>query len=189
MAGRRAQADHRPLARSSRFGIQFTCDDSIELEMTRTVMRSVAMLLIPVALAGLASCEQRGPLVYVLESPQSMVLTTSASTSQVQQGETVVLHVERRTSGRWKQVSRDELTPGQCWVYRPPAEVEQEVAHSVQWQVVPEGAVEFRKEYQLDQTRVATMTAKGKVKLTPISAVKCEDDRIVVGSSIEIDVS
>ena len=54
-------------------------------------------------------------------------------------GESVVLHVEQRTSGNWKQVPRSELEPGQCWVYRRPVEVEPEVAHSVQWEVVPEG--------------------------------------------------
>jgi hypothetical protein len=153
------------------------------------IMRSVSMLLIPAVLVVVAGCEQRGPFVYVLESPQSVVLTAYASPSKVQQGETVVLHVKRRTSGKWKQVSRDEVTPGQCWVYRPPAEVEPEVAHSVQWEVAPAGAAEFHTAYQLDQTRVATMTTKGKVKLTPISAVKCEDDRSVEGPSIDIEVS
>jgi hypothetical protein len=127
--------------------------------------------------------------VYVLESPQSTVLTASASASKVQQGETVVLSVERRTTGTWKQVSRDELAPGQCWVYRPPVEVEPEVAHGVQWEVLPEGAVEFHTEYQLDGTRVATMVAKGKVTLTPISVAKCEEDRSVAGAPIEIEVS
>lgn len=136
-----------------------------------------------------AGCEQRAPSVYVLESPQSVELIASASPAKVQQGATVVLHVERRTSGKWKQIPRDQLTPGQCWVYRPPVEVEPEVAHSVQWEVVPEGAVQFHAEYQLDQTRVATPMAKGKVTLTPISAVKCEKDRSVAGPAIEIEVS
>ena len=152
-------------------------------------MRSVSILLLPIAFAALAGCEQRGPRVYVLESPQSTVLTASASASKVQQGETVVLHVERRTTGKWKQVTRDELAPGQCWVYRPPVEVEAEVAHTVQWEVVPEGAVEFHTEYQLDGTRVATMVAKGKVTLTPITVAKCEENRSVAGPSIEIEVS
>jgi hypothetical protein len=152
-------------------------------------MRHVSKLLIPASLAVLAGCDQRGPTVYVLESPQSVVLTTSASASKVQQGEKVVLHVERRTSGQWKRISRDELTPGQCWVYRPPVEVEPEVAHSVQWEVIPENSVEFHQEYQLDQTRVVTMRTKGTIKLTPISAVKCEDGRNVAGSSIQIEVS
>ena len=153
------------------------------------VMRSLAALLVPAVLAIVAGCEQRAPAVYVLESPQSVELTASASASTVQQGETVVLRVERRTSGKWKQVPRDQLTPGQCWVYRPPIEVEPEVAHSVQWEVVPEGAVRFPAEQQMDQTRVATMHAKGKITLTPISTVKCEEGRTVAGPSIEIEVS
>lgn len=152
-------------------------------------MRSVSVLLLPAILAIVAGCEQRAPSVYVLESPQSVELIASASAAKVQQGETVVLHVERRTSGKWKQVPRDQLTPGQCWVYRPPVEVEPEIAHSVQWEVVPEGAVQFHEEYQLDQTRVATLIAKGKITLTPISAVKCEADRSVAGPAIEIEVS
>lgn len=152
-------------------------------------MRSVFKFLIPALLAGVAGCEQRGPSVYVLESPQSIVLTASASASKVQQGETVVLHVERRTSGKWKKVSRDELTPGQCWVYRPPVEIEPEVAQNIQWEVVPEGAVEFNTAYQMDQTRAVTMAAKGKIKLTPLSPVKCEGNRGVAGTPIEIEVS
>ncbi|HLS79916.1 MAG TPA: hypothetical protein VK025_00740 [Steroidobacter sp.] len=155
--------------------------------MKNIIMR-YAMLL-PVALVGLAGCEQRAPSVYVLESPQSVELIAAASASHVRQGETVVLHVERRTSGEWKAISRDQLRSGQCWVYRPPPQVEPEVAHSLQWEVDPEGAVEFHTDYQLDQSRVATMLAKGTVRLTPISTVKCEDDRLVVGPTIEIEVS
>lgn len=152
-------------------------------------MRSVSMLLIPALLALVAGCEQRGPSVYVLEPPQTVVLNASASATKVQQGETVVLHVERRTTGKWKRVSRGELTAGQCWVYRPPVEVEPEVAHDTQWAVEPEGAVEFHTDYQLDQTRVATMMTKGLIKLTPVSKVKCEEGRTVVGTPIEIEVS
>lgn len=151
-------------------------------------MRSVSMLVIPAVLAALAGCNQRGPTVYVLEGPQTVELKTSASASKVQQGETVVLHVEQRTSGKWKQIPRDELKPGQCWVYRPPVELEPEVAHNVLWEVIPEGAVEFHSEYQMDQSRVATMRAPGTIKLTPIGKVKCEEGRSVVGSTIEIEV-
>lgn len=152
------------------------------------VMRSVSMLIIPVALA-LVGCEQRGPTVYVLDGQQEVQLNTSASATTVKQGETVVLHVEQRTAGKWKQIPRKELTPGQCWVYRPPVAVEPEVAHNVQWEVIPEGAVEFHSEYQMDQSRVATMRASGKIKLTPIGKVKCEEGRAVVGSTIEIEVT
>ena len=155
----------------------------------RSVLRFLPVLLSPVLLAGVAGCEQRGPFVYVPEEPQSIVLAASATPMKVQQGATIKLHVERRTSGKWKQVARDELTPGQCWAYRPPVEIEPEVAHSIQWEVIPEGAVEFHTDYQMDQSRVATMIAKGKIKLTPISAVKCEENRSVAGPAIEIEVS
>jgi hypothetical protein len=141
-------------------------------------------------LALVAGCgEQRGPTVYVLDGQQSVELKATASPTKVQPGGQVVLHVERRTTGPWKKVSRSELKPGQCWVYRPPVEVEPEVAHSVQWEVVPENAVEFHTEYQLDQSRVITVHASGKISLTPLDKVKCEEDRVVAGNTIEIDAS
>lgn len=147
------------------------------------------MLLIPAALAVVTGCEQRAALVYVLESPQTVELATSASALSVRQGEPVVLHVARRTSGKWKQIPRDQLRSGQCWVYQPPAESAAEVADSVQWDVVPEDGVRFNTEYRLDHTRIATMFLKGTIKLTPISAVKCEADRVAEGPSIQIEVS
>ncbi len=82
---------------------------------------------------------------------QSVELKASASLLKVPPGGQVVLHVERRTTGQWKKIGRNELTPGQCWVYRPPVEVEPEVAADVQWAVEPENALEFHSEYQLDQ--------------------------------------
>ena len=152
-------------------------------------MRSVSMLVIPAALALVAGCEQRGPYVYVLESPQTVVLKATASTSKVEQGGTVVLHVARHTTGKWNRVSRGDLKPGQCWVYRPPVEVEPEVAQSLQWVVEPERAVEFHTEYQMDQSRVATMMTKGTIKLTPVGKVQCEEGRSVEGTPLEIEVT
>jgi hypothetical protein len=153
-------------------------------------MRSVSMLLIPAVLAVVAGCEQRGPFVYVLvESPQTVELQATASTTKVQQGGTVVLHVKRQTTGKWQRVSRGDLKPGQCWVYRPPVEVEPEVAQGVQWVVEPEGAVEFHTEYQMDQSRVATMMTKGTIKLTPVGKVTCEEGRAVEGAPVEIEVT
>jgi hypothetical protein len=146
------------------------------------------MLLFSAALTLVAGCEQQGPWVYVLESPQNVTLKPSASALKVQQGETVVLRVERQTTGNWKRIPRDELTRGQCWLYRPPAEHEAEVADSVKWEVAPEWAVQFNTDYRLDHTRIATMLTKGKVTVTPLSAVACEADRVVDGPSIEIEV-
>jgi hypothetical protein len=147
------------------------------------------MLLIPAVLALVAGCEQRGPFVYVLESPQTIELKASASASKVQQGEKVVLHVERQTTGKWQRISRGDLKPGQCWVYRPPVSNEGEVAQSLQWQVDPEGAVEFHTEYQMDQSREVTMMTKGTIKLTPVSKITCEEGRTVSGNAIEIEVT
>jgi hypothetical protein len=153
------------------------------------IVRSLPVLLVSAVLWSVAGCEQQSDLVYVLEEPQSVTLTASASTLNVQQGETIVLHVERRTSGKWRQIPLNEARSGQCWVYRPPVESEPEVADSVQWEVVPENAVTFNREYRLDHTRIATMNIKGTIKLTPLSAVKCEADRVVRGPSILIEVS
>lgn len=147
------------------------------------------MFLIPAVLALVAGCEQKGPFVYVLEAPQSVVLKGTASASKVQQGDKVVLHVERQTTGKWLRVSRGELKPGQCWVYRPPQENETEVAQDLQWVVEPEGAVDFHSEYQMDKSRPVTMAMPGMIKLTPVSKVTCEEGRTVEGAAIEIEVS
>lgn len=152
-------------------------------------MRSVTCLFLP-ALLALAGCgEQRGPTVYVLDGQQSVELKASASPAKVAPGGQVVLHVERRTTGQWKKIGRNELTPGQCWVYRPPVDVEPEVAADVQWAVEPENAMEFHSEYQLDKTRIATVRAGGKISLTPLSKVQCEEGRIVEGNAVAIDAS
>jgi hypothetical protein len=153
------------------------------------IVGSLRLLLIFAAFAVLSGCEQRAPLVYVLESPQSVELTASASASTVQQNETVTLRVQRRTSGTWKQIPRDTLRPGQCWVYRPPAAAETEVADNVQWEVVPEDSVRFNGEFRMDHTKIATMRHKGRIRLTPISSITCEPDRTVRGPPIEIEVS
>jgi hypothetical protein len=153
------------------------------------IMRSVFMFVAPAVLVALSGCDSREPTVYVLEGEQAVQLNASASAATVKQGETVTLHVEQRTTGNWKQVPRSELKPGQCWVYRPPVEVEPEVAHNVQWEVIPEDGVEFPQEYQLNQSRVVTMRAKGTIKLTPLGKVKCEEGRVVAGSTIEIEVT
>jgi hypothetical protein len=153
------------------------------------LVRSLPVLLLVAVLWSVAGCEQQSDLVYVLEEPQSVTLIASASTLKGQQGESIVLHVERRTSGKWKQIPLSEVRSGQCWVYRPPVESEPEVADSLQWEVVPENAVTFNREYRLDHKRIATANIKGTIKLTPFSAVKCEADRAVRGPSVLIEVS
>jgi hypothetical protein len=152
-------------------------------------MRPSIVLLLLAALAGAAGCEQQQPMVYVLEGPQEVTLTSSASATQVKQGESVTLHVERRITGKWKQVPRDQVTPGQCWLYTPPPEFEQEVADNVEWVAAPEEAVRFDGTFRMDHTRIATMMRTGTIVLTPYSAVRCEKDRVVEGPALRIEVS
>ena len=151
--------------------------------------RPLYTLAMPAVLGLLGACEQQKPLVYVLESPQEVTLTPSASVSSVPQGAPVELRVQRRTSGKWRQVRLDEVRPDQCWVYRPPPESEAEVADNVQWKVVPENAVRFYAEVRMDHTRTARMVGKGTITLIPRSAVVCEPDRVVEGPSIQIEVT
>lgn len=149
-------------------------------------------VLVPFALLCaplLAGCEQQAPMVYVLDSPQSITLLPSVSATKAELGGTVVLRVERRTSGNWRRVPRDEVKPGQCWLYRPPPEVEPEVADNVYWEVVPEEAIQLNTEFRMDHTRIATLLVPGKITLTPITSVHCEPDRVVRGPSLEIEVS
>jgi hypothetical protein len=114
-------------------------------------------------------------------------LNASSSASIVQQGETVVLSVERRTSGNWKQVPVNQAR-GQCWFHVRPPVVESQVADSVQWAVDPENSVAFNAEYRFDHARIATMNVKGTIRLTPASEVPCEPDRMVEGPTLEIAV-
>lgn len=151
-------------------------------------MRPSLVFLFAATLASASGCKQRQPLVYVLESPQEVTLTASVSATKVKPGETVVLHAERRATGKWKQIPRDQLTPGQCWLYRPPPQLESEVADNVEWEVIPDRGVQFDPTFRMDHTRVAQMVVPGKYQLTAYSAVTCEKDRVVQGPTIEIEV-
>ena len=154
-------------------------------------LRRTALLVIPLCVAAMliSSCEQQQPMVYVLEGPQDVTLTASASATTLKVGETVVLHAQRRAVGKWKQIPRDQLTPGQCWLYTAPPELEQEVAGSIDWEVLPNNAVRFDNAVRMDQTRVATMLVRGRVTLRPLTTVRCEKDRIEEGSPIRFEVN
>ena len=153
------------------------------------IVRLLSLFMIAGLLVNLAGCKQRSAVVYVLEEPQVVTLTTSASKSSAQRGESVVLHVARRTTGKWKQIPLNEVRSGQCWLYQPPVESEPEVADSVHWQVTPENAVSFNQDFRLDHTKIVTMHVAGTITLTPTSLAKCEPDRTVEGAAIQIEVS
>jgi hypothetical protein len=156
------------------------------MQLIRTALLAVSFSAAVMLLSG---CEQKQPMVYVLEGPQDVTLTASASATTVKVGETVVLHAQRRAVGKWKQIPRDQLTPGQCWLYTAPPEFEPEVAASIDWEVLPNSAVRFDNAVRMDQTRVATMLVRGRVTLTPLTTVRCEKDRIEEGAPIRFEVN
>jgi hypothetical protein len=153
------------------------------------LLRNVLFVLVLAALAGAAGCKAQEPMVYVLASEQKVTLTSSASATSVKQGEQITLRVQRRAVGEWKQIPRAQLTPGQCWLYTPPPELEQEVADNVEWVVEPEQAVRFDTTFRMDHTRIATMVRSGTIVIQPLSAVRCEKDRVVEGPTLKIQVS
>lgn len=146
-------------------------------------------LLCAAMLISVSACGKQGSkMVYVLEEPQQVTLTATASPEKVGRGESVTLHAERRSTGKWKQIPMDQVTQGQCWVYQIPDEVEPEVADSIEWEVHPDGAVAFKPEYRLDHKRIVTTDRMGRITFVPRSTVKCETDRIVEGAPIQIQV-
>jgi hypothetical protein len=149
----------------------------------------MSLLSLLSALALSAGCKRQEPMVYVLASEQQVTLTPRASATKVKRGEQVQLHVQRRSVGQWRQIPRNQLTPGQCWLYTQPPELEEEVADNVEWRVSPQLAVQFDATFRMDHTRVATMMRTGTIVLTPLSAVRCEKDRVVEGPALRIEVT
>ena len=153
------------------------------------LLRSVVFVFLSAGLVLIAGCKGQEPLVFVLASEQQVTLTPSVSATSVKLGEQVTLRVSRRAVGQWKQIPRDQLTPGQCWLYTPPPEFEQEVADNVEWVAEPEDAIRFDGTFRMDHTRIATVTRTGTIVLTPYTAVRCEKDRVVEGPAVRIEVS
>ena len=151
-------------------------------------LRLRTLLIVPTLIALSACGKQGSKMVYVLEEPQQVTLTASASPEKVGRGEAVTLHAERRSTGKWKQIPMDQVTQGQCWVYQIPDAVEPEVADSIEWEVHSGGSVLFKPEYRLDHKRIITTDRMGRITFVPRTTVKCEIDRIVEGTPIQIQV-
>jgi hypothetical protein len=144
------------------------------------LLRNALFTFLSAGFALTAGCKGQEPMVYVLASEQQVTLTPSASATKVKRGEQVQLHLQRRSVGQWKQIRRD---------YTQPPELEPEVADNVEWQVSPELAVQFDATFRMDHTRIATMMRTGTIVLTPLSAVRCEKDRVVEGPALRIEVT
>ncbi len=101
----------------------------------------------------------------------------------------MVLHVERRTTGQWKKIGRNELKPGHAGC------IDRRSRSSRKWRTTCSGRWNRKtrsnsiSEYQLDQSRVATVRAPGKISAIPVAKVKCEEGRVVEGALVEIDAS
>jgi hypothetical protein len=153
------------------------------------LIRNALFTFLSAGLALVAACKGQEPMVYVLTAEQQVTLTPKASPTSVKQGEQVTLHVQRRSVGQWKQIPRDQLTPGQCWLYTRPPELEEEVADNVEWVAAPENSIRFEGTFRMDHTRVVTMMRTGTISITPLSPVRCEKDRAVEGPALKIEVS
>ena len=153
--------------------------------MSQWSLGRTCMLLVAVA----AGCSSEPEFVYILEAPQTVELTASASSNRVRAGESLVLHVERKTKGLWKRIPMSERAPDQCWMERPPPEFEAEVADNVRWDVTPPGSVRFNIDIREDHTRLVFMDSVGQFTLTPSTALWCEPGRAVTGQSLRVEVS
>jgi hypothetical protein len=150
------------------------------------IRSALAIVLVSIIAVG---CKQQSPMVYVLDGQQDVKLKASASATEVKVGDTIVLHAQRRSVGKWKQIPRDQLTQGQCWLYTQPPELEEEVADNLEWEVQPENAVRFDTTFRMDHTRPVTVLIQGRITLRPLTAVRCEKDRIEEGAPIRIQVT
>ncbi len=136
-----------------------------------------------------SGCSKEPEFVYVVEAPQAVSLAASASSTSVSAEESVVLFVQRRTSGVWKQIPNKSRTPDQCWMQRPPPEFENEVADNVRWTVQPEGVARFNTDFRANHTRQVTFSQAGVFTLTPSTAVWCEAGRSVAAQPVRIEVT
>ena len=126
--------------------------------------------------------------MYVLEAPQKVELAASASSSRINAGDTAVLHVQRWTAGVWKRIRMRELSPGRCWMRRPPPKFEAEVADNVNWQVAPTTSARF-SAFRPDHTRLVLLPDTGVFTLTASTSVWCEPGRSVAEQSLKIQVT
>jgi hypothetical protein len=145
-------------------------------------------LVVCLLLAALAGCESEPEFVYVLEAPQSIAIMASASATKAIAGEPIVLHVERRTAGRWQRIRNKDRAPEQCWMARIPPETEPEVADNVLWRVEPEGTARFNTDFRADHTRQLVLSMPGRFTLTASSGAWCEPGRAVAAAPIQIEI-
>ena len=149
-------------------------------------LRVVATLSL---LAVLQGCDDGPPrLVYVLQAPQSVELTASASNIRVKSGTPFVLHATRKTQGDWKQIPSRDLASDQCWMAAVPKAEEPEVADNVLWRVEPALGVQFNADFRPNRTREVTVVHPGTYTFRASNGVWCEPGRTVSAAPFQVTV-
>jgi hypothetical protein len=139
-------------------------------------------------LAPLTACDSGPRNVYVPVAPPQVELDVSASPPEARVGEPVKLHVVRHYRGAWKQVARQSLKEGQCWLQHPPPAAEKEVADNVQWIPFPPEGVSFNSGFRRDHVREAIFSRPGVYVLQPRSSVWCGSGNPTIGPSLKVVV-
>lgn len=165
----------------------FPARPSTRVPGRRGARRTPAMLAAILATA-LTACDTAPAMVYVPESPSEITLTVRASATEVDAGTPVVLHAERRTRGRWRQVSREGLPEEACWLTAPPPDHEPEVAANLRWVAAPPDGARFNVGLREDGAREVTFSAPGTFVLTATSSAWCGSRAGVSASPLTIVV-
>jgi hypothetical protein len=126
--------------------------------------------------------------VYVLDAPQSVELTASASANNVKAGVPFVLHATRRTQGLWTRIESKNLKPDQCWMALIPPTREPEVADNVRWHASPSPGVKFNTDIRPNRTREVTVASPGMYTFTASYEPWCEPGRTVTATPVTVVV-
>lgn len=148
--------------------------------------RSIPALTIVAFLAG---CDRTPAYVYVLEAPQSVELSASASAQTIKMGTSVVLHAQRKTQGVWKRIASKDLKSDQCWIAAEPPTEEREVADNVLWRAEPASAAKFNTDFRPDRTREVTFAEPGVYILMSSTGAWCELGRQESAAPITVTVA
>ncbi len=152
--------------------------------------RWIRLRRLALGLCGLAlACDSGMPdTVFVPGTDFGQRLTASLDLepgSTIRVGEPVRLLATRET-GPWVEVASRSLPEGDCWLTRPPAPVEPDVASNVRWDVDPPGMARFDVGHGAIRTRTVAFEKAGRYRLQATSASWCGEP--FPAAPIEIEV-
>jgi len=153
----------------------------------RKLQNRVAICLVAASLLSLPGCDRTPRFVYVLQAPQSVELSASASASTVTAGTPFVLHGSRTSHGVWKRIESKDLLPDQCWIAEIPPENEPEVADNLLWRVKPADGVKFNTDFRTNRTREVTVSNPGTYTFVSSSGPWCERGRTITAAPFTVN--